>query len=155
MRLPLRVVLWIYIAFNLLQTVVLVFAPEVTDRAYLGGELTPTRHFQWYAVAGYHVLIIAVTIVAMGLKHAADRRKIIIVNALMYILWDATSQLAYWGSTIGMATADLLTNSGVSIATGIILLVVVWLDRDAESVNSLALQGDGPPSVEEESGNFA
>lgn len=29
-----------------------------------------------------------------------------------------------------MATSDLLINSGVSIATGLILLAVAWLDRD-------------------------
>ncbi|WP_439657997.1 hypothetical protein ACSHWB_37210 [Lentzea sp. HUAS TT2] len=125
-----KTVLWVYIAFNLLQAVVLTFSPELTDRAYLGGEMTPTRHFQWYAVAGYHVLIIAVTIIAMGLQRAADRRKIIIVNALMYLFWDAGSQLTYWGREIGMATPDLLINSGVSIATGLILLAIAWLDRD-------------------------
>lgn len=125
-----KTVLWVYIAFNLLQAVVLTIDPELTDRAYLGGEMTPTRAFQWYAVAGYHVLIIAVTIIAMGLRRAADRRKIIIVNALMYLLWDAGSQLAYWGSEIGMATPDLLINSGVSITTGLTLLAVAWFDRD-------------------------
>ncbi|MBZ6111087.1 MULTISPECIES: hypothetical protein [Streptomyces] len=131
MRLPLRVVLWTSIAFNLAQTAVLAFAPEVIDRAYLGGEMTPTRRFQWYAVAGYHVLIIAVTVIAMGLERAADRRRLVVVNALMYILWDAASQLAYWGGVIGMATSDLLVNSGVSIAGGAALLVVAWRDRDA------------------------
>jgi hypothetical protein len=128
-----KIVLWVYIAFNLLQALVLTFNPELTDRAYLGGEMTPTRHFQWYAVAGYHVLIIAVTIIAMGLRRAADRRKIIIVNALMYLIWDAGSQLAYWGREIGMATSDLLINSGVSIATGLILLAVAWFDREPAS----------------------
>ena len=133
MKLWTRIVLWVYIAFNLLQAVVLTFAPEITDRAYLGGEMTPTRHFQWYAVAGYHVLIIAVTIVAMSLRRAADRRKLIVVNALMYLFWDAASQLAHWGREIGMATTDLLINSGVSIATGLILLTVAWFDRDPVS----------------------
>ncbi|MGW6442538.1 hypothetical protein [Lentzea sp. NPDC055074] len=128
-----KIVLWVYIAFNLLQTVVLTLSPELTDRAYLGGEMTPTRAFQWYAVAGYHVLIIAVTIIAMGLPRATDRRKIIIVNALMYLLWDAGAQLAHWGREIGMATSDLLINSGVSIATGLTLLAVAWFDRDPAS----------------------
>lgn len=130
MRFPLRVVLWLYVAFNLLQAVILTFDPELTDRAYLGGELTPTRHFQWYAVAGYHVLIIAVTIIAMTLPRAVDRRKLVIVNALMYLLWDATSQLAYWGHEIGMATSDLLTNAGVSIVAALILFAVAYFDRD-------------------------
>lgn len=128
-----KIVLWVYIAFNLLQAVVLTFNPELTDRAYLGGEMTPTRHFQWYSVAGYHVLIIAITIIAMGLSRAADRRKLIVLNALMYLFWDAGSQLAYWGREIGMATSDLLINTGVSIATGLILLAVAWLDREPAS----------------------
>ncbi|MET8558857.1 hypothetical protein ABZV64_28435 [Streptomyces sp. NPDC004959] len=132
MRLPLRVVLWIYIAFNVLQAIVLSFTPEVVDRAYRGGEMTPTRHFQWYAIAGYHVLIIAVTCVAMSLKRAADRRKIIVINALMYILWDSAAQVIHWGDAIGMSTSDLLINAGVSFTVGIILLVVARLDRDAE-----------------------
>ncbi|MFD9697785.1 hypothetical protein [Lentzea sp. NPDC059081] len=130
MKLWTKAVLWAYIAFNLLQAIVLTFAPEVTDRAYLGGEMTPTRHFQWYAVAGYHVLIIAVTIITTGLRRAADRRKLLLVNALMYLFWDAGSQLAYWGREIGMATTDLLVNAGVSIATGLLLLTVAWFDRD-------------------------
>ncbi|WP_143465511.1 hypothetical protein [Kribbella sp. ALI-6-A] len=130
MRAPLRVVLWFYVAFNLLQAVVLTFDPELTDRAYRGGEMTPTRHFQWYAVAGYHVLIIAVTIIAMTLSRAADRRKLVIVNALMYLLWDATSQLAYWGHEIGMATSDLVINAGVSIVTALALFAVAYFDRD-------------------------
>ncbi|MDT7789083.1 MAG: hypothetical protein QOF58_7502 [Pseudonocardiales bacterium] len=133
MKLWMKIVLWVYIAFNLLQAVVLTFSPELTDRAYLGGEMTPTRAFQWYSVAGYHVIIIAVTVVAMGLRRAADRRKLIVINALMYLFWDAGSQLAYWGREIGMATSDLLINSGVSIATGLILLAVAWFDRDPAS----------------------
>ncbi|MEV6283761.1 hypothetical protein [Kribbella sp. NPDC051770] len=133
MRLPLRVVLWLYIAFNLLQAVVLTFDPALTDRAYRGGEMTPTRHFQWYAVAGYHVLIIAVTIITMTLQRATDRRKFIIVNALMYLLWDATSQLVYWGPEIGMATTDLITNAGVSIVTAAVLFAVAYFDRDPVS----------------------
>ncbi|WP_191299060.1 hypothetical protein [Lentzea cavernae] len=128
-----KIVLWAYIAFNLLQAVVLTLDPALTDRAYLGGEMTPTRAFQWYAVAGYHVLIIAVTVIAMGLQRAKDRRKIIVVNALMYLFWDAGSQLAYWGREIGMATSDLFINSGVSTATALILLAVAWFDRDTTS----------------------
>ena len=130
MKLSLRVVLWFYVAFNLLQAVVLTFDPELIDRAYRGGELTPTRRFQWYSVAGFHVLIIAVTIIAMTLSRAADRRKFVIVNALIYLLWDATSQLAYWGEEIGIATSDLVTNAGVSIVTALVLFAVAYFDRD-------------------------
>ncbi|TDD46047.1 hypothetical protein E1263_37350 [Kribbella antibiotica] len=130
MKLSLRVILWVYVVFNLLQAVVLTFDPELTDRAYLGGLMTPTRQFQWYSVAGYHVVIIAVTIIAMTLPRAVDRRKLILVNAFMYLLWDATSQLAYWGHKIGMATSDLITNAGVSIVTALILFAVAYFDRD-------------------------
>ncbi|WEH13032.1 hypothetical protein [Streptomyces sp. VNUA24] len=149
MRLPLRVILWIYIVFNLVQTLVLIFTPGVIDRAYLGGEMTPTRHFQWYAVAGYHMLIIAVTIVAMSLGRASDRRKLIVVNALMYIIWDAGSQLAYWGRAIGMATSDLLVNSGVSLTVGLVLLLVAWRDHDTKPVTRSPAYGtDGTNSVD-------
>ncbi|MEU6259747.1 hypothetical protein [Streptomyces sp. NPDC047043] len=141
MRPPLRVVLWIYIVFNLIQTIVLTFAPEVIDRAYLGGEMTPTRQFQWYAVAGYHMLIVAVTVVAMGLGRASDRRRLIVVNALMYILWDAIAQLVYWGRAIGMATSDLLVNSGVSLTVGLVLLMVAWRDHDTEPVTGSRAYG--------------
>ncbi|MEV1047616.1 hypothetical protein [Streptomyces sp. NPDC049916] len=133
MKLSLRIALWVYIAFNVLLTAVLSLAPHVMDGAYRGGEMTPTRHFQWYAIAGYHVLMIAVTLVAMGLGRAADRRKIIVINALMYIVWDAAAQLAYWGHAIGMTASDLWINSGVSLAVGLMLLVVAWLDRDTDA----------------------
>lgn len=68
----------------------------------------------------------------MTLPRAVDRRKLVIVNALMYLLWDATSQLAYWGHEIGMATADLVTNAGVSVVTALILfaVAVAVFDRD-------------------------
>src|SRR5690242_14597000 len=130
MKLSLRVILWIYVVFNLLQAVILTVDPALTDRAYLGGVMTPTRAFQWYAVAGYHVVIIAVTIIATTLSRAADRRKIVLVNAFMYLVWDATSQLVYWGPKIGMATADLITNAGVCIGTALVLFAVAYFDRD-------------------------
>ncbi|MYT99996.1 MULTISPECIES: hypothetical protein [unclassified Streptomyces] len=133
MKLSLRVTLWVYIAFNVVQTAVLSLAPEMVDSAYRGGEMTPTRHFMWFAIAGYHVLIIAVTVVAMGLGRAADRRKIIVINALMYIFWDAMAQIVHWGHAIGMTVSDLSVNSGVSLAVGLMLLVVAWLDRDTDA----------------------
>ena len=125
-----RLILWLYIAFNLLTAVTLVAAPEVVDGPYLGGELTPTRRFQWYSVAGLHVLMIAVIGVAMGLPRAADRRKLVGLNAAFYLLWDAGSQWAYWGAAIGMAPADLHTNAGVSTIIGLALVGVAWRDRD-------------------------
>ena len=125
-----RVVLWLYIAFNVLLAVVLVVQPEVVDGPYLGGAMTPTRRFQWYSVAGLHVLMAVVIYVAMGLPRAADRRQLVVANAAMYLLWDAGSQWLYWGAAIGMAAADLHTNAGVSTIVGLGLLAVAWRDRD-------------------------
>lgn len=124
-----QLVLWVYIAFNLLTAATLVASPEVVDGPYLGGAMTPTRRFAWYSVAGLHVLMAAVTLVAMGLPRAADRRKLIGLNAAFYLLWDAGSQWLYWGAAIGMAAADLHTNAGVSTAVGLALVGVVWRDR--------------------------
>lgn len=125
-----RSILWVYIAFNLLITVVLVARPELVDDAYLGGAMTPTRRFQWFSVASFHVLVAAMTHVSMGLPRATDRRKLHAINAGFY-LWDATSQWLYWGAAIGMAAADLHLNAGVSAVIGAALVAVAWRDRDA------------------------
>jgi hypothetical protein len=125
-----RLVLWIYIAFNVLLAAMLVVRPEFVDGPYLGGAMTPTRRFQWYSVAGLHVLMVAVTWVAMGLPRAADRRKLVVLNAAFYLLWDAGAQWLYWGAAIGMAAADLHTNAGVSTVVGLTLLGAAWRDRD-------------------------
>lgn len=127
-----RVVLWIYIAFNLLIAITLVASPEVIDGPYLGGELTPTRRFQWFSVASFHVFMAAVTAVSISLPRAADRRKVHVLNAAFY-LWDAATQWLYWGTAIGMAAADLHTNAGVSAVVGLVLLGVAWRDRDDPS----------------------
>lgn len=131
-----RLVLWIYIAFNLLIAAALVVRPEFVDAPYLGGEMTPTRRFQWYSVAGLHVLMVAVTWVAMGLPRAADRRKLVVLNAAFYLLWDAGAQWLYWGAAIGMAAADLHTNAGVSTVVGLALLVAAWRDRDDDHTSA-------------------
>lgn len=123
-----KIILWIYIAFNLLIAVTLVVQPEIVDGPYLGGALTPTRRFQWFSVAGFHVFMSAVTFVSMGLPRAADRRKVHGLNAAFY-LWDAATQWLYWGGAIGMAAADLHTNAGVSAVVGLVMLGVAWRDR--------------------------
>lgn len=133
-----QLVLWVYIAFNLLIAATLVGWPEVVDGPYLGGAMTPTRRFQWFSIAGLHVLMVAVTWVAMGLPRAADRRKLIGLNAAFYLLWDAGAQWLYWGAAIGMAAADLHTNAGVSTAVGLALVGVVWRDRDAHTSEASA-----------------
>jgi len=124
-----RIILWVYIAFNLLIALTLVVQPEVVDGPYLGGALTPTRRFQWFSVASFHVFMAAVTVVSMGLPRAVDRRKLHVLNAGFY-LWDAATQWAYWGAAIGMAAVDLHTNAGVSAVVGVIMLGVAWRDRD-------------------------
>jgi hypothetical protein len=124
-----RIILWVYIAFNLLIAVTLVTRPEVVDGPYLGGALTPTRRFQWFSVASFHVFMAAVTWVSITLPRAADRRKLHGLNAGFY-LWDAATQWLYWGAAIGMAAADLHTNAGVSAVVGLVLLGVAWRDRD-------------------------
>jgi hypothetical protein len=123
-----RIVLWVYIAFNLLIAATLVVRPEVIDGPYLGGALTPTRRFQWFSIASFHVFMAAVTYVSIVLPRAADRRKLHVLNAGFY-LWDAATQWLYWGAAIGMAAVDLHVNAGVSAVVGLVLLGVAWRDR--------------------------
>lgn len=123
-----RIILWLYIAYNLVITVTLVVRPEIVDAPYLGGELTPTRRFQWFSVASMHVVIAAATWVSISLPRAADRRKLHLINA-GFCLWDAATQWLYWGAAIGMAARDLHVNAGVAAGIGVVLLGVAWRDR--------------------------
>lgn len=126
----LRAIVWLYVAFNLAIAIVLVVWPGFIDEPYLGGELTPTRRFQWWSVASFHVFMAAVAVVSMWLPRAVDRRRLHVVNAAFY-LWDAITQWAYWGAAIGMAARDLHVNAGVSAVVGVMMLGVAWRDRDA------------------------
>ncbi|MCA9705823.1 MAG: hypothetical protein KDK70_08250 [Myxococcales bacterium] len=123
-----RATLWFYIAFNLAITVTLVVAPEVVDTPYLGGPLTPTRRFQWFSVATLHLVVVGMTLTSLSMKRAAERRRLHLVNGAFY-LWDAATQLIYWGDAIGVAPHDLYTNAGVSAAVGVAMLAVWWTDR--------------------------
>lgn len=123
-----RIILWLYIAYNLVITVTLVVQPEIVDAPYLGGELTPTRRFQWFSVASMHVVIAAATWVSISLPRAADRRKLHLINA-GFCLWDAATQWLYWGAAIGMSARDLHVNAGVAAGIGVVLLGVAWRDR--------------------------
>lgn len=123
-----RVILWIYIVFNLVIAVTLVVRPEPIDGPYLGGPLTPTRRFQWFSIASFHVFMAAVTFVSMSLPRASDRRKVHVSNAVFY-LWDATTQWLYWGAAIGMTALRLHVNAGVSAVVGLLMVVVAWRDR--------------------------
>lgn len=123
-------VLWLYVAFNLIIAITLVSSPEVIDGPYLGGPLTPTRRFQWFSIASFHVFMAAVTVVSLRLPRASDRRRLHVLNAAFY-LWDASTQWIYWGAAIGMTAADLHTNAGVSAVVGLAMLGVAWRDREA------------------------
>jgi hypothetical protein len=123
-----RIILWLYIAYNLVLTVTLVVRPEIVDGPYLGGELTPTRRFQWFSVASLHMVVAAATWVSMSLPRAADRRKLHLINA-GFCLWDAATQWLYWGAAIGMSATDLHVNAGVAAGVGVLLLWVAWRDR--------------------------
>jgi Na+/pantothenate symporter len=124
-----RIILWVYIVFNLLIAATLVLQPEFVDGPYLGGPMTATRRFQWFSIACFHVLVAAITYVSMGLPRAADRRKLHAINAGFY-LWDAATQWLYWGAAIGMAAVDLHVNAGMSAVVGLLVLAVAWRDRD-------------------------
>jgi hypothetical protein len=128
-----RIILWVYIVFNLVITATLVLRPEIVDGPYLGGPMTPTRRFQWFSIASFHVLVAGVTYVSMGLARAADRRKLHVLNAGFY-LWDAATQWLYWGAAIGVAARDLHVNAGMSAAVGLLVLSVAWRDREDSPV---------------------
>jgi hypothetical protein len=130
-----KIILWVYIAFNLLIAATLVVRPELIDEQYLGGAMTPTRQWQWFSIASFHVFMAAVTVVSISLPRAADRRTMIVLNAAFY-LWDASTQWIYWGAAIGVAARDLHLNAGVSAAVGLVLLGVAWGDRAQGRSNS-------------------
>ena len=128
MRRSHRILLWVYIAFNLLITVVLIASPEGVDATYRGGPMTPTRQFQWFSIASFHGVLIAMTLVSLRLERARERRSLHAINAGFY-LWDAATQLAYWGRAVGVEPGALYVNAGVSAAIGAALLWVWWTDR--------------------------
>ncbi len=122
-----RVLLWVYIVFNLAIALVLVASPEVIDGPYQGGSLTQTRRFQWFSIASFHGVVVAMTVASLRMERARERRWLHAINAGFY-LWDAGTQLLYWGAAVGMATGDLYTNAGVSAVVGAALLWVWWSD---------------------------
>ncbi len=120
-----KATLWLYLAFNLLIAVTLMFNPEQIDAQYRGGPMTPTRQFQWFSVATFHLFVVAVTWISLTLRDAAERRRLHLVNA-GFFLWDAATQWAYWGDHVGMEASQLHVNAGVSAAIGLLLLGLVW-----------------------------
>lgn len=124
-----RIILWLYIVFNLAIALTLMFQPGQVDATYRGGAMTPTREFQWFSIGSFHLLVIGVTLVALRMRHAAERRWIYLLNAGFYF-WDATTEWLYWGKYVGVAPVDLHTNAGVSTLCGLLVMIGWWFDRD-------------------------
>ena len=124
------IIVGLYILFNLAIAATLIFDPSQLDRTYRGGVMTPTREFLWFSVASFHLLVVAVAIVALRMRRAAERRLIVLANAGFY-LWDALTQWLYWGGHVGLARVDLHINAGVSAGLAALLVLAAWLDRDA------------------------
>lgn len=123
------IIVGLYILFNLAIAATLIFDPLQLDRTYRGGVMTPTREFLWFSVASFHLLVVAVAIVALRMRRAAERRWIVLANAGFY-LWDALTQWLYWGAHVGLAPVDLHVNAGVSAGCGALLIFAAWRDRD-------------------------
>lgn len=127
-----RVILVIYVVFNLAIAASLMLAPGQVDAQYRGGPLTDTRSFQWFSIASFHLFMVAVTLAALAMDSARERRWIHLANAGFYA-WDALSQALYWGPRIGVEPPTLATNVGVSALVGALLVFVWWRDRETNA----------------------
>jgi hypothetical protein len=125
-----KIIVALYILFNLAIALTLIFGPEQLDATYRGGPMTPTREFLWFSIASFHLFVVAVATAALRMSRAAERRWIVLANAGFY-LWDALTQWAYWGAHVGLARADLHVNAGVSAGCAALLVLAARLDRDA------------------------
>jgi hypothetical protein len=119
-----RIILWAYVAFNLLIAITLMLRPDQIDATYRGGVMTATRQFQWFSIGSFHLVLCGVTIVALRMREIRERGFLILVNAGFY-LWDAWTEWLYWGAHIGVAPVELHRNAGVSAACGL-LLILAW-----------------------------
>lgn len=124
-----RIILWLYLAFNLLIALSLLVDPSGVDAAYRGGVMTGTRRFQWWSIGSFHLLVVAVTFVALRMRHAAERRWLHLANAGFY-LWDALTEWAYFGTSLGMEPQVLHRNAGVSALCGVLMLFAFVQDRE-------------------------
>jgi hypothetical protein len=124
-----KIIVVLYILFNLAIALTLIFGPGDLDATYRGGPMTPTREFLWFSVGGLHLFLIAVTAASLRMTRAAERRWIVLANAGFY-LWDALTQWLYWGAYVGVAAVDLHVNAGVSAGCAALLGLAAWLDRD-------------------------
>lgn len=123
-----RVIVVSYVLFNLVIAYTLIADPSRLDATYQGGPMTPTREFLWFSIASFHLFVVAVSALSLRMRHAAERRWILLANAGFY-LWDALTQWLHWGRHVGLADADLHTNAGVSAACAALLLFAAWRDR--------------------------
>ena len=119
----------VYALFNLLIARTLMFDPGPLDAQYHGGVMTPTREFQWFSIASFHVFMAAVVLLTLRIGRAADRRAILLANAGFYG-WDAATQWLYWGDRVELASADLHVNAGVSAGCAALLLLAAGRDRE-------------------------
>lgn len=123
-----KLILWLFIVFNLLIAATLWFDPVQVDAQYQGGAMTPTRAFQWFSVASFHLYMVAITGASLVMPGARQRRLLYLANAGFYI-WDAATQWLYWGAEVGVEPATLHTNAGISAAVGALLVWVWWRER--------------------------
>ena len=119
----------VYALFNLLIAGTLMLDPGPLDAQYRGGAMTPTREFQWFSIASFHVFMAAVVLLTLRIGRAAERRAILLANAGFYG-WDAATQWLYWGDRVGLAPADLHVNAGVSAGCAALLLLAAGRDRE-------------------------
>lgn len=124
-----KLIVLLYIVFNLAIALTLIVDPAQLDATYRGGPMTPTREFLWFSIASFHLLVVAVAVLSLRLARAAERRWLVLANAGFY-LWDAATQWLYWGGHVGLARGDLHLNAGVSAGCAALLAFAAWLDRD-------------------------
>lgn len=122
-----RVILWVYVAFNLLIAGTLIGDPAQVDATYRGGPMTATREFMWFSIGSFHLFMVGVALVAMRLRSARERGFLLLMNVAFY-LWDALTEWCYWGKRVGVAPVELHRNAGISAACGLVLIVAWRLD---------------------------
>lgn len=124
-----RVVVALYLLFNVSIVGTLYFSPLALDAQYKGvAPITPTREFLWFSSGSLHLFLIAATAAVFWMQRASERRYLLFANAGFYF-WDAFTQWLYWGDRLGLAPRDLHTNAGVSFAVGVLLIVAALRDR--------------------------
>lgn len=129
------VIVLVFIAFNVLISATLFVDPGSIDAQYLGGPLTPTRRFQWFSIASFHLFMVGVSVAALRMADPRERRWLHVANAAFYA-WDALSQWLFWGEVIGMDAGTLATNASVSALVAAALALVWWREGLAPPRNA-------------------